>query len=1263
MQKAIESSRARANPRKSYSKVKGNKMPNPGKLGAKAYQFPSKGNKGGHQTNSSLNGNSLRMPQDRISKSTSDWIPRGWTNQLLWGTKDEIQSIPPFKWFSLLLVPVPNSSPGSSQCLALSILRGCNINKFAHDQVPVIVIRLPEPRGLSVETSTNNRRFLIVFPLLTAALFTPPDIWCQIVARFLISLIIELAIFVASIVQVREEIITHRRLLTVSLRSGMSDASGKRRFREARRAKPLMSWRRLYLRKSAKKLRFHMCYILSIERELLRTAFIPFLRRYSMGLPWYRVHTVVLNDPGRLLAVHIMHTALVAAVFDPSDPVLDPMWRQGMFVIPFMTRLGITNSWGGWSITGGTITNPGIWSYEGVAGAHIVFSGLCFLAAIWHWVYWDLEIFCDERTGKPSLDLPKIFGIHLFLSGVACFGIVWSWNMVSDPYGLTGTICKSSVGCQRLGFSETFQDRRNRRQRQDSGSHSSLFNKIGLEYATSYLQVVHRSVGPDSFPVEEKSPSLYKYKDIKNIEKGKEPALSLEVVSLAHVYTQFKAAPEEVGPTAPWLEAKLAAPLSTEQRHIHRAQRTDWVKSPTWFSVGRNSQRSDLSQGKTAATFVDRPTEDLVFVKHGERSHVSAGSCASIHWAFVLDFLSGAVLSAAFLSSLAAGAREGADMVSNPDERDDWCYIYPYLLFLITHSVDYIQLRTTRTIDDPRASRLKCGIGCSKPSRDWEQSRYNSALTAGAVTQSFLVLAKSARVLNLVEFSAGRIRAGVQTCSGDGPKPDKGDINACRAGRRRPWAEWALAIPTLRMSTTSGLDSSSSLAMASFSWRLDEGQDIGKVLLLFSRSYVLNYDSYWSEKSSRRTLTWKWKTESQSLETKGLKDQEAVSTLGLGTSVPLAANSTLLSSAHLLIFNETSSIVAFIELVLVAYFDESETPPYLPITSGLIPVSGSNSSNTRNVSASYRALLGRPWIHNNYVVPSTFHQCFKYKADGDIYIYIHTPVRKKENRSLRVVLSGLQNRLKDPYWGSDSGSDDDEVLPKPSPPSQSQPKLPERVTAPLTKVQVSNVENLKTFVVKPRNKGQKGILYYKSSPQPLSHDDINIEEEHVTSSQTSYNGGSKSSVEARSRSSNREGKARRALSIVVETMPFPLDSKAPLSSLPSCFLTTTTYCLYHPERTRAFTHPNGVEPSLPFLGSLHLLDSFSFDPFPKRRRGIGRSLLTLDRGATLIAYGSYLARLALDYLRILTSIADWRYTDSYSRLHRLMLAFLLIPSL
>ncbi|MDX2271331.1 MAG: photosystem II chlorophyll-binding protein CP47 [Cyanobacteriota bacterium] len=178
-----------------------------------------------------------------------------------------------------------------------------------------------------------------------------------------------------------------------------------------------------------------------------------------MGLPWYRVHTVVLNDPGRLISVHLMHTALVAgwagsmalyetAIFDPSDPVLNPMWRQGMFVMPFMARLGVENSWGGWNIYGESVANAGFWTFEGVATAHIVLSGLLFLAACWHWVYWDLELFRDPRTGEPALDLPKMFGIHLLLSGLLCFGFgafhltgVWGpGTWVSDPYGLTGHV-------------------------------------------------------------------------------------------------------------------------------------------------------------------------------------------------------------------------------------------------------------------------------------------------------------------------------------------------------------------------------------------------------------------------------------------------------------------------------------------------------------------------------------------------------------------------------------------------------------------------------------------------------------------------------------------------------------------------------------------------------------------------------------------------------------------------------------------------------
>lgn len=178
-----------------------------------------------------------------------------------------------------------------------------------------------------------------------------------------------------------------------------------------------------------------------------------------MGLPWYRVHTVVLNDPGRLISVHLMHTALVAgwagsmalyelAIYDPSDPILNPMWRQGMFVMPFMARLGVTGSWNGWSVTGETGVDPGFWSFEGVAAAHIVLSGLLFLAAVWHWVYWDLELFRDPRTGEPALDLPKMFGIHLFLSGLLCFGfgafhqtgLFGPGMWVSDPFGLTGSM-------------------------------------------------------------------------------------------------------------------------------------------------------------------------------------------------------------------------------------------------------------------------------------------------------------------------------------------------------------------------------------------------------------------------------------------------------------------------------------------------------------------------------------------------------------------------------------------------------------------------------------------------------------------------------------------------------------------------------------------------------------------------------------------------------------------------------------------------------
>ena len=68
--------------------------------------------------------------------------------------------------------------------------------------------------------------------------------------------------------------------------------------------------------------------------------------------------------------------------------------------MPFMTRLRVSDSWTDWDIAGEK-TEPiaSLWCYEGVAYTHIILSGLRFLAAVWHWIYWDLELFRDPRTG------------------------------------------------------------------------------------------------------------------------------------------------------------------------------------------------------------------------------------------------------------------------------------------------------------------------------------------------------------------------------------------------------------------------------------------------------------------------------------------------------------------------------------------------------------------------------------------------------------------------------------------------------------------------------------------------------------------------------------------------------------------------------------------------------------------------------------------------------------------------------------------------
>ena len=97
-----------------------------------------------------------------------------------------------------------------------------------------------------------------------------------------------------------------------------------------------------------------------------------------------------------------------ASKYEPTDYVFNPMWRQGMYVLPFMARLGVTTSWSGWSATG-TGATSNLWTIEGVAVSHIVLAGLLWAASLWHWDGRVLVLahpHCDLHSVALPLDGP-----------------------------------------------------------------------------------------------------------------------------------------------------------------------------------------------------------------------------------------------------------------------------------------------------------------------------------------------------------------------------------------------------------------------------------------------------------------------------------------------------------------------------------------------------------------------------------------------------------------------------------------------------------------------------------------------------------------------------------------------------------------------------------------------------------------------------------------------------------------------------------------
>uniref|UniRef100_A0A1Y3BX58 Putative photosystem antenna protein-like protein n=1 Tax=Helianthus annuus TaxID=4232 RepID=A0A1Y3BX58_HELAN len=130
------------------------------------------------------------------------------------------------------------------------------------------------------------------------------------------------------------------------------------------------------------------------------------------------------------------------AVFDPSDLFLIQCGDR-VCSIPFMTRLGITNSWGGWSITGGTITIRVFGVTKVWLERILCFLGCAFCSYL-HWVYWDLKYFVDEVQENPLWICPRSLE-YIFFCGLACFGFgafhvtgLYGLAYGVRPYGLTG---------------------------------------------------------------------------------------------------------------------------------------------------------------------------------------------------------------------------------------------------------------------------------------------------------------------------------------------------------------------------------------------------------------------------------------------------------------------------------------------------------------------------------------------------------------------------------------------------------------------------------------------------------------------------------------------------------------------------------------------------------------------------------------------------------------------------------------------------------
>ena len=81
---------------------------------------------------------------------------------------------------------------------------------------------------------------------------------------------------------------------------------------------------------------------------------------------------MVLSDPGRLISIHLVHTALTSGwcrimllyeliIIDFSDPVFNPQWCQSCYILPLSLRIDVISSISKWSL--GLVPEVTFWGF------------------------------------------------------------------------------------------------------------------------------------------------------------------------------------------------------------------------------------------------------------------------------------------------------------------------------------------------------------------------------------------------------------------------------------------------------------------------------------------------------------------------------------------------------------------------------------------------------------------------------------------------------------------------------------------------------------------------------------------------------------------------------------------------------------------------------------------------------------------------------------------------------------------------------------